>query len=160
MKISFWKRVVLTAMGASLLIGFSSICAANPGGNIDVCKQISAEQLKILHRKQLYPTAYENECFWSERPGGMAEIDIRILDAYQPIRDYFAKPLPTRFKLVKITDLGDGGLMTVGEGMIGVVVIKKGNRILQSSPGFLDIAPGSKKQAVLWDIYRRILNQM
>ena len=159
MKTAFCKRGVPVAMAVSLLIGVPPICVASDG-EIDICKQVSAAQLKELHRKHLYPTAYENECLWSEEPGGMAEIDIRVRDAYLPLRDYFAKPLPSRFKLVKITDLGDGGLMTVGEGAIGVVVIRKGKRIMQSSPGFLDIAPGSKKQAVLWDIYRDILKQM
>lgn len=151
---------MLVAMATSLLVGFSSICAAKSRGEIDICKQISAGQLKKLYRKHLYPTASDNECFWSETPGGMAEIDIRVRDADHRLRDYFAKPLPSGFKLVRITDLGDGGLMTVSEGTIGVVVIRKGKRVLQSSPGFLDIAPGSKKQAVLWDVYRRILKQM
>lgn len=160
MNASSWKRAVLAAVSAVLLIAFSPICAAGSGGQIDICKQISAAELKMLYHKRLYPTAYENECFWSEQPGGMAEIDIRVRDADQPLRDYFAKPLSSMFKLVKITDLGDGGLMTVGEGTIGVVVIRKGKRILQSSPGFLDIAPGSKKQKVLWDVYRKILKQM
>jgi hypothetical protein len=160
MKKSVWKHAAAAAMAGSMLVGFAPICAAGSGGQIDICKQISAGQLKQLYRKKLYPTAYDNECFWSEQPGGMAEIDIKVRDADQPLRDYFAKPLPSRFKLVKITDLGDGGLMTVGEGAIGVVVIRKGSRVLQSSPGFLDIAPGSKKQTVLWDVYRHILSQM
>ena len=61
---------------------------------------------------------------------------------------------------MKISDLGDGGLMSVGEGELGVVVIRKGDRVLLSAVTFLDIKPGSKKQAVLWDIYRHILQQM
>ncbi|MGA8259318.1 MAG: hypothetical protein WB783_03810 [Arenicellales bacterium] len=155
----FCKRGALVLMSVSVLIGFSPVCAAS-GGDIDICKQVSAAQLKMLHRKRLYPTAYENECLWSEQPGGMALIDIKVRDAELPLRDYFANPLPSRFKLVKITDLGDDGLMTVGEGTLGVVAIRKGKRILLSSPGFLDIAPKSKKQTVLWDIYRDILKQM
>jgi hypothetical protein len=160
MKTSTWKRGAWLVMAVGLLYGFSPICTAKSGGEINICKQVSAGQLKQLYRKHLYPTASENECFWSEKPGGMADMDIQVRDADLPLRDYFAKPLPSRFKLVKITDLGDGGLMTVGEGVIGVVVIRKGDRILQSSPGFLEIEPGSKKQTVLWDIYRHILKQM
>ena len=160
MKTSTWKYSALMTMTVSLLIGYSTTAAAGSGGEIDVCKQVTAGQLKQLHRKQLYPTAYDNECFWSEKPGGMAEIDIKVQDADLALRDYFATPLPSRFKLVKITDLGEEGMMTVGEGVIGVVVIRKGKQVLLSSPGFLEIKPGSKKQVVLWDIYRNILKQM
>lgn len=160
MKTSLRKQGAFLAMTISLVIGFPPVCAAKSGGDIDICKQVSSAELKKLYRKKLYPTASYNECFWSEKPGGMAEIDIKVRDADLPLRDYFAKPLPSGFKLVKITNLGDGGLMTVSEGTIGVVAILKGKRVLQSSPGFLDIKPGSKKQAVLWDIYRRILKRM
>ncbi len=134
--------------------------AGQSGGEIDVCKQVSAAQLKKLYRKQLYPTASTNECFWSEKPGGMADMDIQVHDANGPLRDYFAQPMPSQAKLVKITDLGDEGLMSVGEGTLGVVVIRKGKRVLQSAVTFLDIEPGSDKQAVLWDIYRDIVKQM
>lgn len=161
MKTSFWKWGALVAVAASVLINASAAWAGGAGGQIDICKQVSAGQLKELYRRHLYPTASDNDCFWSEKPGGMAEIDIRVVDADLPLRDYFAKSMPSGFKLVKITDLGDGGLMTVEEkGVIGIVVIRKGKRILQSSPGFLGVPLGSKKQVVLWDIYRGILKQM
>lgn len=157
MKTSSCKWRIPVAIAVSLFVSYSTTAIAR---DIDVCKQISAKQLKQLYRKHLYPKAYDNECFWSEKPGGMAEIDIKVRDANLPLRDYFAKPLPSRFKLVKITDLGDEGLMTVGEGAIGVVAIRKGKQVLLSSPGFLDIAPGSAKQKVLWTVYRKILKQM
>lgn len=160
MKMSGCKWAIPIAMFLSLLVGYSTTAAAGSDGEIDVCKQVTAGQLKKLHRKHLYPKAYDNECMWSERPGGMAEMDIKVRDADLPLRDYFAKPLPSRFKLVKIKDLGDEGMMTVGEGAIGVVAIRKGKQVLLSSPGFLDIAPGSKKQVVLWNIYKKILKQM
>jgi hypothetical protein len=160
MKTATCTWCVSVAMSLSLLVGYSVTAAAGSDGEIDVCKQVTAGQLKQLHRKHLYPKAYDNECFWSEKPGGMAEMDIKVRDADLPLRDYFAKPLPSRFKLVKIKDLGDGGMMTVGEGVIGVVAIRKGKQVLLSSPGFLEIAPGSKKQAVLWKIYKKILKQM
>jgi len=159
-KTSTWKLSALVTMSVSLLIGYTPTSAGKSGGENDICKQVSAGQLKKLYRKHLYPTASDNECYWSEKPGGMAEMDIKVRDAVLPLRDYFPKPLPSRFKLVKITDLGDKGLMTVGEGVIGVVVIRKGKQVLLSSPGFLEVKPGSKKQAVLWDIYRKILKKM
>jgi hypothetical protein len=41
-----------------------------------------------------------------------------------------------------------------------VIVIRKGDRVVQSSATFLDIEPGSAKQRVLWDIYRGILDRI
>jgi len=155
-----WKCGSLAAASVALLVGACIPAVAKPGGEIDICKQVSAGQLKKLYRKHLYPTAYDNHCMWSERPHGMADLDIKVQDARGPLRAYFVKPLPSRIKLVKISDLGDGGLMSVGEGELGVVVIRKGDRVLLSAVTFLDIKPGSKKQAVLWDIYRHILQQM
>ena len=160
MKTVAWKCGSLAAISVVLLFGFSVPAAAKHGGDINVCKQVGAGQLKKLYRKHLYPTAYDNHCMWSEMPHGMADLDIKVQDARGPLRAYFVDPLPSRIKLVKISDLGDGGLMSVGEGELGVVVIRKGDRVLLSAVTFLDIKPGSKKQAVLWDIYRHILQQM
>ena len=151
---------LLATMSLGLLLSFSAPAAAKPGGDLDMCKQVSAGQLKKLYRKHLYPTAYPNHCFWSERPHGMADLDIKVQDARGPLRAYFVKPLSSRVKLVRISGLGDGGLMSVGEGTLGVVVIRKGKRVLLSAVTFLDIRPGSKRQAVLWNIYRHILEQM
>jgi len=128
-------------------------------GKLDICKT-GASQIPKLYRKHLYPNPYEDECYWSEKPGGMATIDIKVRDVDKQLRDYFDKPLPSRIKLVKIKNLGDRELMTVAEGTVGVVAIIKGKRVLLSSPLFLDIAPGSKKQAILWDIYKKILKMM
>lgn len=160
MRIVRCKWGPLAAMSVGLLLGFSTPAAAKPGGDLDVCNQVSAAQLRKLYRKHLYPTAYANHCFWSEEPHGMADMDIRVQDVRGPLRAYFVKSLPSRTKLVKITDIGDEGMMSVGEGTLGVVVIRKGKRVLLSAVTFLDIRPGSKRQSVLWDIYRRILKQM
>lgn len=160
MRIATWNYGALAVMSIGLLLGCSRPAAAKHEEAIDICKQVSAGQLKTLYRKHLYPTAYDNHCMWSEKPHGMAELDIKVQDVRGPLRAYFVKPLPSRIKLVKISDLGDGGLMSVGEGELGVVVIRKGDRVLLSAVTFLDIKPGSKKQAVLWDIYRHILKRM
>jgi hypothetical protein len=48
----------------------------------------------------------------------------------------------------------------VVEGEVGVVVIRKGDRVLQSAATFLDIKPGSDQQQALWAIYRNILARM
>jgi len=154
------KWAALMVVGTGFFIACSHASAGQAGAEIDVCKLVSAEQVKKLYRKPLYATAHTNECSWSEKPGGMADMDIHVMDVDGPLRDYFASPLPSRLKLVKITDLGDEGLMSVGEGTLGVVEIRKGKRLLQSAVTFLDIEPGSDKQAVLWDIYREILKQM
>jgi hypothetical protein len=50
--------------------------------------------------------------------------------------------------------------MSVSEGTLGVVVIHKGDRVLQSAVTFLDIKPGGSKQQVLWPIYRDIVERM
>lgn len=157
---STWEWGALAAMAAVVCLGCTAASAGQSAGDIDVCKLVSATQVQKLYRKPLYPTAHTNECQWSEKPGGMADMDIHVIDADGPLRDYFAKPLPSQLKLVEITDLGDEGLMSVGEGTLGVVEIRKGKRVLQSAVTFLDIEPGSDKQAVLWDIYRAILKQM
>ena len=50
--------------------------------------------------------------------------------------------------------------MTVTEGSLGVIVIKKGDWVLQSAVVFLGIEPGSGRQAALWEVYRRILARL
>ena len=74
--------------------------------------------------------------------------------------EYYNKNLLASVKLEKINGIGDEGLVNVSEGTLGVVVIRKGKLVLQSAVTFLDIKPGSKKQAILWDIYRRIVQQL
>jgi hypothetical protein len=49
--------------------------------------------------------------------------------------------------------------MTVVDGELGVIVARKGNRVLQSAATFLDIKPGSEGQKILWRIYGRALDQ-
>jgi len=155
-----FRRVALAIVCVGLFLTVTPFTALAAGGDLDICHQVTAEQLAALYRKTLYPTAETNGCFWSEKPGGMADLDIRIRDAGQPLRSYFNKNLSSSVKLVKITNLGDEGLMSVSEGTLGVVVIRKGKKVLQSAATFLDVAPGSKKQTALWDIYRRILKQL
>jgi hypothetical protein len=150
----------MLAMASSVLLGAIPASTGNRGGDIDICKQVSAEQLKQLYHKPLFPTASTDACFWSEKPGGMADMDIQVHDVNGPLRDYFDESFGPKAKLVKISDLGDEGLMSVGEGTLGVVVIRKGKQVLQSAVTFLDIEPGSEQQTVLWDIYRKILEQM
>jgi len=130
------------------------------GATLDICAQITAEQLTSLYRKPLVPTAQDNGCFWSLEPGTMAYLHIGVHDRFQELRRYFNEELPSHVLLVEIRDIGDEGLMSISEGTLGVVVIRKGNRVLQSSVTFLDIEPNSTRQQVLWDVYRHIVEQM
>ena len=134
-----------------------------PGGAaeaLDICSLVSSEQLAAVYRKPLYRTPQENGCYWSREPGAMAYLHIGVHDRSQPLRQYFNPQLSATTTLEPILDLGDEGLMSVVEGEIGVVVIRKGDRVLQSAATFLDIKPGSDKQQVLWSIYRGVLARM
>jgi hypothetical protein len=152
---SVWK--VVAAILTLLLLMVSISPAAE---KIDVCGQATAEQLAILSRKPLYATAQENGCFWSRTPGAMAYLHISLQEQSKPLREYFNKDLSATTRLEAVTDLGDEGLMSVVEGSLGVIVIRKGKRVLVSAATFLDIESGSAKQRVLWDIYRHILDQI
>ena len=127
---------------------------------LDICSLVSSEQLAVLHRKPLYPKSQENGCYWSREPGTMAYLHIGVHERFQPLRQYFHPQLSATTTLEPIIDLGDEGLMSVVEGEVGVVVIRKGDRVLQSAATFLDIKPGSDKQQVLWAIYRDVLARM
>ncbi|WP_297953988.1 hypothetical protein [uncultured Desulfobulbus sp.] len=134
-----------------------------PGGAaeaLDICSLVSSEQLAAVYRKPLYPTPQENGCYWSREPGAMAYLHIGVHDRSQPLRQYFNAQLSATTTLEPILDLGDEGLMSVVEGEIGVVVIRKGDRVLQSAATFLDIKPGSDQQQALWAIYRDVLARM
>ena len=134
-----------------------------PGGAaeaLDICSLVSSEQLAAVYRKPLYPTPQENGCYWSREPGTMAYLHIGVLESAQPLRQYFHPQLSATTTLEPILDLGDEGLMSVVEGEIGVVVIRKGDRVLQSAATFLDIKPGSDQQQALWTIYRDVLARM
>lgn len=130
------------------------------GAELDICGLVQAEELAALSRKTLFPTGQDSGCFWSLTPGGMAYLHIAVHDMHQPLRDYFFPELPSHVRLEYIDDLGDEGLMTVTEGTLGVVVIRKGQRVIQSAVTFLEIEPGSPKQQALWNIYRRILDRI
>ena len=134
-----------------------------PGGAaeaLDICGLVSSEQLAAVYRKPLYPTPQENGCYWSREPGAMAYLHIGVHDRSQPLRQYFNAQLSATTTLEPIIDLGDEGLMSVVEGEVGVVVIRKGDRVLQSAATFLDIKPGSDQQQALWTIYRDVLARM
>ena len=134
-----------------------------PGGAaeaLDICGLVSSEQLAAVYRKPLYPTPQENGCYWSWEPDAMAYLHIGVHDRSQPLRQYFNPQLSATTTLEPILDLGDEGLMSVVEGEIGVVVIRKGDRVLQSAATFLDIKPGSDQQQALWTIYRDVLARM
>lgn len=126
---------------------------------VDYCALASKDELAKLYRKPLYPTATGHGCMWSEKPGGMADLSLDVRDYQSKIRTYFPTALPKNVKLVDIKDLGDSGLMTVVDGELGVIVARKGNRVLQSAATFLDIKPGSEGQKILWRIYGRALDQ-
>jgi hypothetical protein len=126
---------------------------------VDYCALAGKDDLATLYRKPLYPTATDNGCMWSEEPGGMADLSMSVLDYQRKLRTYFTTDLPDNVKLVEITDLGDSGLMTVVDGTLGVIVVRKGNHVLQSAATFLDIKPGSEAQKVLWQIYGRALGR-
>jgi len=154
------RNTILTTVCIGLLIVLLPVSSWSADQKVNICAQVSADQLKKLNRKPLYPTATENGCFWSEKPGGMASLDINVHKARRPLRAYYNKTLPSGVKLETISGIGDEGLVNVSEGTLGVVVIKKGKLVLQSAVTFLDIKPGSKKQAVLWDIYKHIVDQL
>ena len=127
--------------------------------SIDYCALASDADLAKLYRKKLFATAEDNGCMWSETKGGMADLELHVQASQGKLRAYFATDLPSNVKLVDISDLGDSGMMSVTDGTIGVVVIRKGNQDLQSAATFLDIKPGSDAQKVLWQIYGRALGQ-
>jgi len=133
--------------------------AAEPK-SLSICGMASPEELAQLYRKKLYPTKQEAGCFWSLKPGGMAYLHIEVHKFRRELRKYFRANLPPTTKLVEIKDLGDGGLVSVSEGQLGVVIIRKGDYVLRSAVTFLDIKPGSPKQKVLWTIYKRILDKL
>ena len=153
------RSVTVVVLAALLLIAG----LARPGfaaEALDICSLVSSEQLAALHRKPLYPKSQENGCYWSREPGTMAYLHIGVHDRSQPLRQYFNAQLSATTTLEPILDLGDEGLMSVVEGEIGVVVIRKGDRVLQSAATFLDIKPGSDQQQALWTIYRDVLARM
>lgn len=127
---------------------------------IKLCDWVTDEQIKKIYRKPLVKSGEGKQCLWSKTAGGMSYFDISIHSKFQDLRKYFAPKIPSYVVLQKIDDLGDEGLMTVTEGSLGVVIIRKGELILQSAPTFLDIEPGSIEQQALWDIYRTVLDKL
>ena len=130
--------------------------AAKPK-EIKVCSLVSAQEVAQLYRKKLVPNEQSAGCFWSKKPKAMAYLHIGLHKYRRELRSYFNKNLSSTTQLVEIKDLGDGGLMTVVEGQLGVIVVRKGDYVLQSAVIFLDIEPGTEKHKLLWKIYQRIL---
>lgn len=129
--------------------------------NMDVCALVSEDDLDVIaaarRDKVVHETPGSNRCMWSERENGMAYFSIQLTVSDRDIRAGFPETFPDHVQLVEIRDLGDAGYMTVTEGNIGNVMIRKGNRVLDSGAVFLDIEPGSEAHERLWDIYRRLL---
>ncbi len=158
-RLAFGALLVFAMAGCSQGNDKTQANAAAAEKTVDYCGLVSNEELAKLYNKKLYPTAEDNGCMWSEKPGGMADLDLNVHQSKRDLRKYFAAELPSNVKLVKFIDLGDGGLMTVSDGSLGVIVVRKGSRVLQSAATFLDIKPGSEKQKMLWQIYARALDQ-
>ena len=133
--------------------------AAKPN-EIKVCNMVSAKEVAQLYRKKLVPNEQRAGCFWSKKNNSMAYMHIGMHKYRREIRSYFRQNLSSSTELVEIKDLGDGGLMTVVEGQLGVIVVRKGDYVLQSAVIFLDIEPGTEKQKLLWKIYQRILAEL
>lgn len=150
----------LLMAGALLFPALAAPATAAAPKEINFCGMVSPAELAKLYRKKLYPTKQNAGCFWSLKPGGMAYFHMEAHKYQRELRKYFRKNLSPNVKLVEIKDLGDGGLMTITDGDLGVVVIKKGKWVLRSAVGFMDIKPGSPQQKVLWAIYKRILDKL
>ncbi len=149
--------VLLTAILICLLITDMVIAKEK---DINICSLVSTEQLAGIYKKELFPTEQRRSCFWSEKPGQMAYLQIGYHIEEKDVRQYFHKELPSHVKLEKINNLGDGGLMAVTGEHLEVIVIKKKKKILKSTVSFLDIEPGSHQHKQLWDIYRTILEKL
>lgn len=148
----------------ALLVALIGVLATSPRSHatatLDVCSLATDKELALLSHKPLFPTPQERGCFWSRSPGAMAYLHISVQEHSKPLRNYFNKDLAATTQLVAITDLGDEGLMSVVEGSLGVIVIRKGKQVVVSAATFLDIEQGSATQQALWDIYRRLVAQL
>jgi hypothetical protein len=133
--------------------------AADPE-SINICQLVSAEEIAKLHRKKLVPNKEAKGCYWSKKPNSMAYLHIGVHKYRRELRKYFSEKIPPHVKLKEIKDLGNGGYMTITEGSLGIIVVKKGDYVLQSAVTFLDIRPGSDKHKLLWKIYKRILDKL
>ena len=158
----FLKMMHISAAFVLLASSWSAVppaMAAEPK-QIKVCEMASREELAQLYRKKLVSNEQRGGCYWSLEPNGMAYLHIGLAKKRREPREYFNKNLSSHVRLEKINDLGDGGLMSVSEGSLGVVIIQKGDYILQSAVTFLEIEPGTNKHKVLWKIYARVLAEL
>ncbi len=161
-----FKPLNLAAVAAALILpacsGDSPQAARAADFSIDVCEIVTEADLDIIaaarRDKVVHVTPGTNRCMWAEREDGMAYFNIQVAVSDRDIRASFPETFPDFVELAEIRDLGDAGYMTVTEGSIGNVVIRKGSRVLDSGAVFLDIEPGSEAHDRLWDIYRRVLN--
>lgn len=128
--------------------------------NFNVCEQVSDEQTAAIYHKKLFPIEQERGCQWSTKPGGMAYLQIGVIESHKNLRDYFQKEIPPNYELKKIDNLGDRCLTTVSEGYLSVIVIREGDWVLISTVNFLKIKYGGEKQEYLSDIYRNLLKNL
>lgn len=161
-----FKPRLAAVLAAALIVpacgGDSPQAARGADLSIDVCEIVTEADLDVISAarrdKVVHVTPGTNRCMWAERENGMAYFNIQVVLSDRDIRASFPDTFPDHVELVEIRDLGDAGYMTVTEGSIGNVVIRKGSRVLDSGAVFLDIEPGSEAHDRLWDIYRRVLN--
>jgi hypothetical protein len=140
-------------------LGVFTQCYAE-GINLNVCEQVSDEQLAAIYPKKLFPTEQERGCQWSNKPGGIPYFQIGIIEGNKNLREYFHKEIPPDFELKKIKDLGDRGLMTISEGYLAIIVIREGDWVLISTVNSLYIKQCSEKHEYLRNIYRGILQKL
>lgn len=126
--------------------------------DFDLCALADDPLLTRIHARPLHANRSGSGCSWSERPDGMSYLDINVHAYRRELRSYFPESMGDGFELRAVTGLGDEGLMTVTEGSVGVVVVRRGNRVLHSAPVFLRIEPDSDRQAALWELYGKALD--
>lgn len=142
-----------------IIIGLLSLCNAEEL-SFDVCELVSPKQLADLYPSKLFPSHQENGCRWSNTPNGMAYFQIGIIESQKNLRHFFDKDIPPNYKLRRINDLGDRGLLTESKEYLSVIVIREGSWVLISTVDLLYIKQGEKRQKMLWAIYRGILQSL
>jgi hypothetical protein len=128
--------------------------------NIDVCELVSPKQLADLYPSELFPSHQANGCRWSNTPNGKAYFQIGVIESQKNLRQYFEKDIPANYKLKRINDLGDRGLLTESKGCFSVIAIREGSWVLISTVDLLYVKQGDERQKILWDIYRGVLQSL
>jgi hypothetical protein len=155
------KMTMIRLAVYAILIALSPFSIGNADGlRFKVCELVSSEQLAALYPSTLYADQKENGCRWSDTPRGTAFFQIGIMESQKNLRHYFEKEIPANYKLKRINDLGDRGLLTESKGYLSVIAIREGSWILISTVDLLYIKQGDERQKMLWDIYRGILQSL